>query len=114
MEGLLNKRTGPWMVPLTHQKPVPDHLQPQIHIKQEGANSGTQNYIEHLKLDPDISLRSSSSQTIVYEQFAGNIRQTTSKAELAMYHHQTMGSPPRPHSSERLGSTPNVLLLSQD
>ena len=96
MEGSLNKRTGLWMVPLTHQKPVTNHLQPQMHIKQVGANSGTQNYIEQQKLAPDTSLRSSSNQTIAYERFAGNIRQTTSKAELAMYHHQTMGSPPRP------------------
>ena len=74
MEGSLNKRTGLWMVPLTHQKPVANHLQLQMQIKQQGANSGTQNYIEHQKLDPDISLRSSSNQIIVYDQFAGNIQ----------------------------------------
>ena len=61
MEGSLNKRTGLWMVPLTQQKPAPNHLQPQMQIKQEGANSGAQNYIGHPKLDHDISLRSSSS-----------------------------------------------------
>jgi hypothetical protein len=30
-----------------------------------------------------------------YEKLEGNIRQTISTAELVMYHHQSMGSPPR-------------------
>jgi hypothetical protein len=67
MECLLNKRTGLWMVPLPRQKPVTNHLQPQMHIKQEGANSDTQHYIEHQNLDPVISLCSRSNQTIDYE-----------------------------------------------
>ena len=73
IEGSLNKRTGLWIVLLTHQNPVTDHRQLKTHIKQEGANSGTQNYTDHQNVDPVISLRSSSDQTMVYEQFVGNI-----------------------------------------
>ena len=51
--------------------------------------------MKHPTLDSITSLRSSSCPTIAYEQFGGNIRQTTSKSELAIYHHQAMGSPPQ-------------------
>ena len=83
----------------SYKKKLTTQPQPQVHIKQEGANVITQNHVECQQLDPITSLRSSSSLTIAYEQFAGNIRQTTSKAELVMYHHTAIVLPLRNLSS---------------
>ena len=56
-----------------------------MHIKQERTTFITHNCIDYPTLDLIISQRNSSIPTSVCEQFAGNIWQTISKSELAMY-----------------------------
>ena len=55
----------------------------------------TQDEVGNPDLDPIDSLCSSLNPTIVYEQISNKICETPSKIELAMYHHQLLGSPPR-------------------
>ena len=64
------KRTGLWMVPLSSS---PSTATSSI-MKQE-------------------SLNICSPQYPPYELYAGNLCETSSKTELAMYHHQSLGSP---------------------
>ena len=65
-------RTGLWMVPLSS----PPSTATSSIMKQE-------------------SLNNCSPQNPSYELYAGNLCETSSKAELDMYHHQSLGSPPK-------------------
>ena len=62
-------RTGLWMVPLSS----PPDTTTTSRIKQQSTN------------------KCNSSN----ELYAGNLYKTSSQAELAMYHHQSLGSPPK-------------------
>jgi hypothetical protein len=48
-----------------------------------------------LEASPESSPVSSNLPTPTSEQYLGNATQTSSQAELAIYHHQAMGSPPK-------------------
>jgi hypothetical protein len=65
-------RTGLWMIPLTNTPKT----QVPTHVKQEILNSCS---LAHTAL----------------EQHATSATQTSTKAELAIHHHQALGSPPR-------------------
>ena len=137
LEGALNKRTGLWMVPLTKQERPPVIKQEASSVLTTRPSSPTSvtNFNEatsnestssthvlanssHQQVDPtqdspprlrQIDLRGSSSQKYPsFEHFAGNVRQTTSMAELAMYHHQSLGSPPRTTLLRAIRKHPNL------
>ena len=62
-------RTGLWMVPLS----IPPDTTTSSRIKQQSTNKCT------------------SSNKL----YAGNLYEASSQAELSMYHHQSLGSPPK-------------------
>ena len=78
-------RTGLWMVPLSI---YPSTATSSI-IKQE-------------------SLNNCSPQYPSYELYAGSLCETSLKAELAMYHHQSLGSPPKSNLLQAIRRHPDL------
>ena len=81
MEGRKCTRTGLWMVPISRTATEKGGRTPTI----TPINNSTPN---------EQHGNATWYQDTVHSHFAGNIIQTSSKAELAAYHHQSLGSPP--------------------
>ena len=81
MEGRKCTRTGLWMVPISRA------------ATEKGGKTPTITPMNNFTLNEQQG-HATWYQNAIHSHFAGNIIQTSSKAELAAYHHQSLGSPP--------------------
>ena len=113
LSGSKYHRTGLWFVPLTKEAQTP--LGPQIDTSPQDSTSQQANHVGHdatphlqptpgfetaipMQLQPWQNLRTSSAQDICAQmrdqvEYMTHAQHTSTKAELAEYHHQSLFSP---------------------